>query len=81
VAHVYNPRYSDSRDQEDPRQIIQETLSDLKKKKSLLKGLMEWLKVKALSSSHSSAKKKKNSRRCGVILSTLFCFLRIALVI
>jgi hypothetical protein len=39
-----------------PGQIVQETLSQ---KKPFTKiGLVEWLKVKALSSSHSTAKKK-----------------------
>jgi hypothetical protein len=42
-------------------QIVQETLSEKKKKKKNyhIKGLVEWLKVWALSSSPSTAKKKK----------------------
>jgi hypothetical protein len=43
-----------------PGQIAQETLS--RKKPITKKGLVEWLKVKALSSSLSPAKKKKKER-------------------
>jgi hypothetical protein len=58
VAHTYNPRYSGGRDQEDhgskpPRQIVLETLSQ---KYPSQKGLVEWLKVQALSSNPSTAK-------------------------
>jgi hypothetical protein len=59
VAHTCNPSYSRGRDQEDcglkPAQaIVHETLSQ---KNPSQKGLVEWLKVKALSSSPSTAKK------------------------
>jgi Fic family protein len=40
-------------------QIVRETLSQ-KKKKNHKKGLVEWLKVQALSSNPNPAKKKKN---------------------
>jgi hypothetical protein len=60
VAHTCNPGYSGGRDQEDcgsklARQIVPETLSQ----KSFTKiGLVKWLKVKALSSSTTTTKKK-----------------------
>jgi hypothetical protein len=41
-----------------PRQIVRETLS--RKKLFTKKGLVEWLKVKDLSSNPSTAKKKKD---------------------
>jgi hypothetical protein len=41
-----------------PRQIVQETLSQ--KKKNHKKGLVEWLKVKALSSNPSTTKKRSH---------------------
>jgi hypothetical protein len=45
--------------QSQPRQIVYRTLSQKKKKKKKSqKGLVEWFKVKALSSSPSSAKTK-----------------------
>jgi hypothetical protein len=62
VAHACNPSYWGGRDQEDSsskpaRQIVRETLSQ----KTLYKiGLVEWLKVKALSSSPNTTIKKKN---------------------
>jgi hypothetical protein len=43
-----------------PRQIVFETLS--RKNLSQKKGLVEWLRMKALSSSPSSAKKKKKRK-------------------
>jgi hypothetical protein len=51
LTHTCNSSYSGGRDQEDrvrsqTRQILHETLSQKKKKKSQ-KGLMQWLKVKA----------------------------------
>jgi hypothetical protein len=64
VAHTCNPGYSGGRDQEDcgsklARQIVPETLSQ----KSFTKiGLVKWLKVKALSSSTTTTKKKNPSR-------------------
>jgi hypothetical protein len=45
--------------QSEPRQIVPMTLSQ--KTLSQKIGLMEWLKVKALSSSPNTAKKKKKS--------------------
>jgi hypothetical protein len=60
VAHAYNPSYSGGRDQEDgiskpARANIPETLSQ--KHPSQQKGLVEWLKVKALSSNSSTTKR------------------------
>jgi hypothetical protein len=49
VVHACNPRYSGGRDQEDYSL----------KPAHYKKGLMEWLKVKALSSSPSTTGKKK----------------------
>jgi hypothetical protein len=62
VAHTCNPSYSGGRDQEgrgskQPGQIVYETLS---RKAHHKKVLVEWLKVKALNSSPSTAKTKKN---------------------
>jgi hypothetical protein len=52
VAHAYNPSYSRGRNQEDrdlkPKQIVWGTLS---RKYPSQNGLVQWLKVKALSSS------------------------------
>jgi hypothetical protein len=60
VTHVYNPSYSGSRDQEDcgskPAKIVCETLPGKKHHKT---GLVELLKVQALSSSPSTAKINK----------------------
>jgi hypothetical protein len=66
VAHTYNPSYSGGRDQEDRGskpvgQTIQETLS--RKTLSQKIGLVEWLKVKALSSSPNTAKKQKEHKQ------------------
>jgi hypothetical protein len=60
VVHAYNPSYSGGRDQEDcgqsqPGQIVCKILSQ---KKPSQKGLVEWIKVQALSSSPSTAKTK-----------------------
>jgi hypothetical protein len=63
VAHTYNPSNPEGRDQEDyclkPAQAntLQDTISE--KKPSQKIGLAEWLKVKALSSSPNTTKKKK----------------------
>jgi hypothetical protein len=58
----YNPSYSGGRDQEDhgwkPAQA-NSSLGPYLKKPFTKIGLMEWLKVKALSSNPSTAKKKK----------------------
>jgi hypothetical protein len=62
VAHAYNPSYSGGRDQEDhglkPAWANSSQDPILKKKKIRKKGLVEWLKVKALSSNPITAKKK-----------------------
>jgi hypothetical protein len=50
VVHACNPSYSGGRDQEDPSSKPYTKI-----------GLVEWLKVKALSSSLSTAKKKKKN--------------------
>jgi hypothetical protein len=61
VAHACNLNYSGGRDQEDrglksaQANSSQEPIS---KKPHYKKGLVEWLKVKALSSSPSTSKKK-----------------------
>jgi hypothetical protein len=71
VAHAYNPSNKGGRDRRitvggQPRQIIHETLSQ--KKKNHKKGLVEWLKVWALSSSPRTAKKKKRKKNLTVFL-------------
>jgi hypothetical protein len=48
--------------QSQPGQIVQETLS--RKTLSQKMGLVEWLKVKALSSSPSMTKTKKRKKEC-----------------
>jgi hypothetical protein len=62
VAHTCNPSYSGGRDQEDcslkPAQANTSYLENTHCKKCWQSG-SEWLKVKALSSSPSIAKKKK----------------------
>jgi hypothetical protein len=57
VAHTYNSSYSGDSDQED-RSSKPETLSQ--KYLSQKEGLVEWLKVKALSSSPRTTKKERN---------------------
>jgi hypothetical protein len=63
VAHTCNLSYSGGRDirritvQSQPRQIVRETLSQ--KTLSQKIGLVNWLKVKALSSSLTTTKKEK----------------------
>jgi hypothetical protein len=62
VAHSCNPRYSGGRDQEDQgsKPAWGNSSNDpISKKPITKKGLVEWLKVKALSSNLSTAKKKK----------------------
>jgi hypothetical protein len=61
VAHACDPSYSGgSRFKASPEQIV---LQDpILKNPSQKKELVEWLKVKILSSSHSNAKEKK--RKC-----------------
>jgi hypothetical protein len=65
VAHAYNPNYSGGRDQEDfgskpawANCSVRPYLKEKKKKKNHKKGLVEWLKVKALSSNPSTRDKK-----------------------
>jgi hypothetical protein len=64
VAHACNPSYSGGRDQEDcdlkpAGHIVPQDLSQ----KAVTKiGLVEWFKVKALSSSPSTTKKKKKKK-------------------
>jgi hypothetical protein len=62
VAHSCNPSYSVGRDQEDlsskPAQANRSARPYLIKSITI-KGLVEWLKVQALSSNSSTAKKKK----------------------
>jgi hypothetical protein len=63
-----NPSYSEGRDQEDsgskPAQA--KSSQDPISKKTFTKiGLVEWLKVKALSSSSSTAKKKRKRKKEG----------------
>jgi hypothetical protein len=64
VAHACNPSYSGGRDQEDygskPAQANSSVRPYLEKSFTKV-GLVEWLKVKALSSSPSTTKKKKKS--------------------
>jgi hypothetical protein len=72
VAHTCNPSYSGGRDQEDrglkpaPANSSQDTISKTSSQKI---GLVEWLKVKALSSSPSTTttKKKKKKKKMVVI--------------
>jgi hypothetical protein len=63
VAHTCNPSYSEGRDQED-RSLKPAQANSLRdpilKKTHHKKGLVEWLKVKALSSNLST----KNKVRC-----------------
>jgi hypothetical protein len=65
VAHASNPSYSGGRDQEDhsskPAQANSSRDSYLKKPFTKI-GLVEWLKVKALSSSPSTGKKKEKEK-------------------
>jgi hypothetical protein len=67
VAHAYNASYSGGRDQEDhslkPAWVNNSVIPYLKKPFTKI-GLVEWLKVKALSSSPSTAKNKKPKKPC-----------------
>jgi hypothetical protein len=66
VAHISNPRYSRGRDQENCGLKPARANSSLRpylKKPFTKKGLVEWLKVTALSSSSSTRKKKKKKIR------------------
>jgi hypothetical protein len=60
VAHAYNPSYSGDRDQEDHglKPALSNSVQDPILKNPITKiGLVEWLKVKALSSNPSITKK------------------------
>jgi hypothetical protein len=62
VAHAYNPSIQRAKikrilDQSQPKQIVHETLSQNKTKTLHKKGLVEWLKVKVLSSNPCLQKK------------------------
>jgi hypothetical protein len=65
VAHICNPSYSGGRDQKDhssrgSKPARTNSSGDPISKKPITKtGLSEWLKLKALSSNPSTAKKKK----------------------
>jgi hypothetical protein len=63
VAHTSNPNYLGSRDQEDcsskPARANSSRDPISKKKKITKKGMVAWLKVKALSSNPSTKKKTK----------------------
>jgi hypothetical protein len=63
VAHTCNLSYSGGRDQFDSNPARANNSQDLNLKKPFTKiGLVEWLKVKALSSSPSTAKKKETKQ-------------------
>jgi hypothetical protein len=66
VALAYNPIYSGGRDQEDcglkPAQANSSTRPYLKKPVTKIE-LVEWLKVKSLSSSPSTAKKPPKNKK------------------
>jgi hypothetical protein len=58
VAHICNPSYSGGRDQEDRGSKPAQVKSSIRlylKKPSIKIGLVEWLKMKALSSSPSTS--------------------------
>jgi hypothetical protein len=62
VAHTYNPSYSGGRDREDcgSKPAWGNCLWEPISERSITKiGLVEWIKMKVLSSSPTSAKKKK----------------------
>jgi hypothetical protein len=61
VAHACNPSYSGGRDQEDhsSKPSWANNLRPYLEKSFTKKGLLKWLKVKALISSPSTEKKKK----------------------
>jgi hypothetical protein len=65
VAHTCNPHYSEGRDQEDHclKSVQTNSSQDPISKKPITKiGLVEWLKVKALSSNPSTEKKKERKK-------------------
>jgi hypothetical protein len=74
VAHACNPSYSGGRDQEDhslkPAQA-NSSGDPISKNPSQKIGLVEWFKVKALSSSPNTKKKKKNKIVCASTCKTI----------
>jgi hypothetical protein len=65
VAYAYNLSYSQCRDQEDCSSKVAQANnsgSPISKKPITKIGLVEWLKVKALSSSPSNSKNKQTKR-------------------
>jgi hypothetical protein len=64
VAHTSNPTYSGGRDQEDrsSKPAWANSSQDPILKNPTQKGLVEWIKMKVLSSSPSTAKKKKKKK-------------------
>jgi hypothetical protein len=58
MAHAYNPSYSGGRDQKDLDLKPAWANKTLSRKTLHKKGLVEWLKMKALSLSPSTLKKK-----------------------
>jgi hypothetical protein len=80
VAHTCNPSYSRGKDQED--RSLKPALANSSRpfpsqNNNNKTGLVEWLKLKVLSSSPSTTKKKKDFYiySCIVNISTLFKFL------
>jgi hypothetical protein len=66
VAHTCNPSYSGGRDQKDHSSKPAQGNSSrhpILKKPITKKGLVEWLKVQALSSNPRTTKKKKKKRK------------------
>jgi hypothetical protein len=64
MAHTYNPSYSGGRDQEDSSlksDWANSSQDPILKKPITKKGLVEWLKMKALSSNPSTTQKKSIS--------------------
>jgi hypothetical protein len=59
VAHACNPSYSGGRDQEDHGSKPSQAEFKRPYFKKLFTKIVEWLKIKALSSNPSTAKKKK----------------------
>jgi hypothetical protein len=61
LVYTCNPSYSEgSQFKARPQEIVLKTLSQ---KNPSQKGLVEWLKVKALSSNPSTSKKKKKKKK------------------
>jgi hypothetical protein len=74
VAHTYNPSYSGVSDQEDhgSKPARENSSGDPISKIPITKiGLVEWLKVKALSSSPGTIKKKKKKGFVSFLMCTI----------